>query len=277
MKLRRFLRAVALMYVLAECMFNSEQTQQRAVLTIAALLQQMPTTDGREDAPSTALRDVFDRDSLPFVRIRVDGQKSIYATGDEDDALYLIDSGQVKLTMSSASGQDCLLAIYTAGDVFGESCLAGSGKRFETATAMQSAVVRRVSRRDFLGEVFRSGTYDALVRHVAARLCERQTAVFDLVTMDAERRLAKVLLAFAEKLGALDGPFIVLEQRISHEDLSQIVGTTRPRITNFMQRFRKIGIIQGHRGIRLHRQKAYEFLERDKDDSRRKVPNSVQK
>ncbi|HJQ41042.1 MAG TPA: Crp/Fnr family transcriptional regulator [Thermoanaerobaculia bacterium] len=237
----------------------------------------MPTIDGREDAPSQALRDVFDRDSLPFVRTRVDGQKSIYATGDEDDALYLIDSGQVKLTMSSASGQDCLLAIYTVGDVFGESCLTGGRKRFETATAMQSAVVRRVTRRDFLAEVYRSGAFDSLVRHVAARLCERQTAVFDLVTMDAERRLAKVLLAFAEKLGTADGEFIVLEQRISHEDLSQIVGTTRPRITNFMQRFRKMGIIQGHRGIHLHRQKAREFLGREKEQSRRKVPNSVQK
>src|ERR1051325_135008 len=220
----------------------------------------MPTTDGREDAPSPSLRDVFDRDSLQAVRIRVDAQKSIYATGEEDDALYLIESGQVKLTMSSASGQDCLLAIYTVGDVFGESCLAaGSGKRFETATAMQSVVFRRASRRDFLAEVYRSGAFDALVRHLAIRLSERQTAVFDLVTMDAERRLAKVLLAFAEKLGTPDGPFIVLEPRLSHEDLSQIVGTTRQRITNFMQRFRKNGIIQGHRAIRLHRQKAREF------------------
>lgn len=233
----------------------------------------MPTIDGREDAPSPSLRDVFDRDSLSAVRTRVDAQKSIYATGDEDDALYLLESGQVKLTMSSASGQDCLLAIYTAGDVFGESCLVGSGKRFETATAMQSAVLRRASRRDFLAEVYRMRAFDSVVRHLAIRLAERQTAVFDLVTMDAERRLAKVLLAFAEKLGTPDGPFVVLEQRISHEDLSQIVGTTRPRITNFMQRFRKIGIIQGHRAIRVHRQKAREFLATEKGQ-RRNDPES---
>jgi CRP/FNR family cyclic AMP-dependent transcriptional regulator len=223
----------------------------------------MPTTNGRADAPSQSLSAVFDRDSLAAVRLRVEAQKSIYAPGDADDALYLIDSGQVKLSMSSAGGQDCLLAIYTAGDVFGETCLVGPGKRFETAVAMQPTVVRRASRRDFLAEVYRAAAYDSMVRHLAARLTERQMAVFDLVTMDAERRLAKVLLAFAEKLGTVDGPYLRLEQRISHEDLSQIVGTTRPRITNFMQRFRKLGIIEGHRAITVHQQKAREFLERE--------------
>jgi CRP/FNR family cyclic AMP-dependent transcriptional regulator len=223
----------------------------------------MPTTDGRGNAPSPSLRDVFDRDSLSAVRVRYESQKSIYATGDGDDALYLIDSGQVKLAMSSAAGQDCLIAIYTAGDVFGETCLVGPVKRFETAVTMQPTVVRRVSRRDFLAEVYRSAAFDSVVRFLAARLAERQTAVFDLVTMDAERRLAKVILAFAEKLGTRDGEYLKLEQRISHEDLSQIVGTTRPRITNFMQRFRKMGILEGHRAITVHRQKALEFLARE--------------
>ena len=224
----------------------------------------MPIIDGRNDAPLPSLRDVFDRDSLATARLRVDAQKTIYAGGDSDDAFYLIDQGQVKLTMSSAGGQDCLLAIYTAGDVFGESCLIGNGKRTETASAMQhGTVVRRASRRDYLAEVYRMRATETLLRHVAQRLADRQTAVFDLVTMDAERRLAKVLLAFAEKLGTADGPFLRLEQRISHEDLSQIVGTTRPRITNFMQRFRKLGIIEGHRAISVNRNAVREFLARE--------------
>lgn len=221
----------------------------------------MPTADTRAEAKSPFLRELFDRDSLSPVRVRVDAQRSIYATGDEDDALYLIESGQVKLMMSSASGQECLLAIYTAGDVFGESCLQGTGKRNETASAMQAVVVRRVSRREFLAEVYRSGAYDSLVRHLAARLAERQAAIFDLVTMDAERRLAKVLLAFAEKLGTADGPYLEMQERISHEDLSQIVGTTRPRITKFMQGFRKAGLIQGKRDLVVNRDRVREFLE----------------
>lgn len=223
----------------------------------------MPITNGRDHASSPALNDVFDRDTLPAVRVRVEAGQSIYGTGDDDDAMYLIDSGQVKLTMASAAGHDCLLAIYTTGDVFGESCLIGSGKRSESASAMQGATVRRASRRDFLAEVYRSAAFDALVRHLARRLSERQTAVFDLVTMSAERRLAKALLVFAEKLGTPEGDFLRLDQRISHEELSQIVGTTRPRITNFMQRFRKAGIIQGNRAISVHRTLARQFAERE--------------
>ncbi|HEX2062716.1 MAG TPA: cyclic nucleotide-binding domain-containing protein [Thermoanaerobaculia bacterium] len=140
---------------------------------------------------------MFDRASLNDTRMRVDAQAAIYATGDEDDSLYLIESGQVKLLMSSAEGKDCLLAIYTAGEVFGESCFTGEGKRFESAIAMQPTVVRRASRRDFMAEVERSAAFETLLRHIAMRLAERQTAVFDAVTMESERRLGKVLLAFA--------------------------------------------------------------------------------
>lgn len=176
--------------------------------------------------------------------------------------MYLIESGQVKLSMSSAAGKDCLLAIYTAGDVFGETCFA-SPKRFENATAMLPTVVRRVTRTDFLAAVNAAGAPDVLYRHLAERLAERQTAVFDLVTMDAERRLAKLLLAIAEKLGTADGPYLHLDQRISQEELSQMVGTTRPRITNFMQKFRKLGLLEasGHRSIRVHQQRTREFLD----------------
>jgi CRP-like cAMP-binding protein len=224
----------------------------------------MPSIDGRAPAHAPSLRELFDRDSLADTRVRVDVQQSIYATGDEDDSIYLIDSGQVKLSMASASGKDCLLAIYTDGEVFGESCFAGERKRFESAIAMRPTLVRRVSRRDFVAEVERAGSIDTLLRHVAVRLAERQSAVFDLVTIASERRLAKVLLTFAEKLGTPDGPFLRLGQRVSHEELSQIVGTTRPRITAFMQKFRKLGLIEtSGRSINVHQQRTREFLARD--------------
>ena len=226
----------------------------------------MPSkSDGRAHAHSPSLGDVFDRVSTSAARVRIEAQQSIYAPGDDDDAMYLIESGQVKLSMSSAAGKDCLLAIYTAGEVFGESCFSAPNKRFESASAMQPTVVRRVPRRDFLAEVQKASATESLIRHLAMRLADRQTAVFDLVTMDAERRLAKVLLFFAEKVGTSEGPYLRVEQRISHEELSQIVGTTRPRVTAFMQRFRRLGILEDtpHRAIALHRAKAREFLARD--------------
>src|SRR5215216_1908372 len=196
----------------------------------------MPSRDGRTHAHVPSLRDVFDRASSTAGLVRVDGQQSIYATGDDDDSMYLIETGQVKLSMSSAAGKDCLLAIYTAGDVFGESCFIAP-KRIESASAMLPTVVRRIGRAEFLSIARNTSSLDLLLGHLATRLAERQISVFDLVTMDAERRLAKVLLGIAEKLGTSDGQYLRLEQRISHEELSQIVGTTRPRITAFMQRF----------------------------------------
>jgi CRP-like cAMP-binding protein len=219
-----------------------------------------------KNAPAPAngpsLRDVFDRHALA-TRVRLDGQRWIYATGDADDSIYFIESGYVRLSMASAAGKDCLLAIYAEGEVFGELCFA-SGKRLDAATTMQPSLIRRIPRRDVLAEVVRIGAVEALLRHLAVRISERQMAVFDLITNDSEQRLAKVLLAFAEKLGTAEGPFLRLEQRISHEELSQIVGTTRPRITAFIQRFRTLGLLETDgRSMRVHRQRTIEFLARD--------------
>src|SRR5688572_30405035 len=141
----------------------------------------MPTNDGSAHAHAPSLSDVFERESLSTVRLRLEGQQPIYATGDEDDAVYLIESGQVKLFMSSASGKDCLLAIHAPREVFGESCFTGWGRRLESATAMQPTVVRRALRRDVLAEVQRQGVVDVLLQHLASRLAERQIAVFDLI------------------------------------------------------------------------------------------------
>jgi CRP/FNR family cyclic AMP-dependent transcriptional regulator len=214
-------------------------------------------------AKPLSLREVFDRCPLAS-RVRFDAQQWVYATGDDDDSLYLIDAGQVKLSMASAEGKDCLLAIYGAGQVFGESCFSSAHKRVETATSMQGCVVRRAARREFLAAIEKIGAMESLLQHLADRLDDRQMAVFDLITNDSEQRLAKVLLTFAERLGSPDGPYLRLEQRISHEELSQIVGTTRPRITAFMQHFRKLGLIDtASREIRVHGQRTREFLAGD--------------
>lgn len=195
--------------------------------------------------------------------MRIDAQQSIYEPADDDHALYLIESGQVKLSMSTAAGEDCLLAIYTAGEVFGESCFTGPGKRRERALAMQPTVVRRAPCNEFLAEVHRANAYGALVRHLATRLEDYQVAILDRVTLDAEQRLAKLLLQLADKFGVPDGPFMRIDQRISHEELSQFVGTTRPRITVFMQRFRRLGILKNSpRSIAVNREKALKFLSR---------------
>lgn len=226
-------------------------------------VQRMPSKDGRSHTIAPSLRDVFDRISPVDTRVRVEPQKPIYSSGDEDESMYLIEAGQVKISMSSASGQDCVLAIYTTGDIFGESCF-HTRKRVETATAMQPTVVRRIHRREFLQEVEKGRGTELLLRHLATRIAERQSSVFELVTLPSEKRLAKVLLNVAQKLGTQDGPYMRLDQKISHEDLSQMVGTTRPRITAFIQKFRTLGLIEtSGRSLSVHMVKTREFAERD--------------
>lgn len=222
----------------------------------------MPPHTRRTNAHPSPLRDLFRGEQSIAAHVAVGAATPIYTTGDNDDSVYHVESGQVKVFMSSAGGKDCLIDIYAPGDLFGESSLAGPARRVDSATAMTRAVLQRLARRDFLAEVVRTGAMAALVEHLALRMCERQTAVFDLVTMDSERRLVKVLLQLARKLGVADGPYLRIVPRISQEELAQIVGTTRPRITAFMQRFRAGGIIDtpAKRELRIHRAKAREFL-----------------
>lgn len=222
----------------------------------------MVSRDGRWSGLAPSLRDVFERESVPVTRTRYEAEQLIYAAGEEHDALYWIESGQVKIYTSSASGRDCLLAIYTTGEMFGESTLHEPRHRLESASAMLPSVIRRLARRDFLEEVRRSGLEGPLIRHLAARMVDRQEAVVDLVTLGSEQRLGKVLLQLGDRLGSPDGAWLHIEQRISQEDLAQIVGTTRPRVTAFMQKFRRLGFIDtpGPRSIRIHRERTRSYL-----------------
>lgn len=199
---------------------------------------------------------------MPITRTRVEPEQPIYAAGQSDDALYLIEHGQVKLYASSAGGRECLLAIYGVGDIFGESCFLDPNHRPESAAAMMPTILRRASRRDVVDEVTRTNKIDLLLRHLAHREVERQESVFDLMTLGSEKRLAKILLQLAERLGRAEGDSLSLDQRISHEDLAQMVGTTRPRVTAFIQRFRQRGLVDspGPRSLRIHRQKVKDYL-----------------
>jgi CRP-like cAMP-binding protein len=169
---------------------------------------------------------------------------NVYTCGDQDESVYLVESGQIKLLMLAPDGNECLLAIHTAGDVFGELCLARLGERLETATAMEKTVLRLIPYAQFFMCLSRHALLESLVRYLAIRIANQQEVIANLVTVDSEHRLAQVLLHLARKLGKQDSCGIRIEQRITHEELSAMVGTTRPRISTFMQRFRELGLIE---------------------------------
>lgn len=202
--------------------------------------QPIPQVDRFNQQLQTALRQATRQSPA----INVAKGANLYCLGDQDSVVYFIDSGQIKLVMLTPAGHECLLAILTAGDICGEGCLAGLGERQETATAMTAAVVRALPCSQFLLLLNREGLLPGFIHYLAGRIADQQATIANLLTVDSEQRLGKTLLQLARKLGKHDPRSIRIEQRITHEELAAMVGTTRPRISTFMRRFRELGLIE---------------------------------
>ena len=176
--------------------------------------------------------------------IKVGKHDHVYTIGDERETVYFIEKGQIKLVMSSSEGKECMLAILGAGDVFGELCLSGLGGRRETATAMEDSFLKEIPCGKFLGRLAKDSLLEGFIKYMALRVSDQQQVIANLVTVDSEQRLGKTLLQIARKLGKKDPRSIRIEVKLSHEELAAMVGTTRPRISVFMQRFRNLDLIE---------------------------------
>jgi len=158
--------------------------------------------------------------------------------------VYFIESGQIKLLMLSPEGKECLLAIHTAGDIFGELFLAGLSSRLEAAIAMKETVLKSIPGEAFLDCLDSHSLLEGFAQHLATRISEQQRIIATLLTVDSEHRLGETLLLLARKLGKPNIRSTRIEYKITHEDLSRMVGTTRPRVTHFLGRFRGLGLIE---------------------------------
>ena len=204
------------------------------------MIQQTPQADEFKQQ----LRDSLRRETLNSRAIKVARHINVYSCGDQDEMVYFIESGQIKLLMLSSEGKECLLAIHAAGDIFGELCLSKLGARLETATAMKSTTLKQIPSSQFFARLTRDSLFEGFVQYLAVRIADQQQVIANLVTVDSEQRLGKTLLQLARTMGKNDPRSIRIELRISHEELSEMVGTTRPRISMFMQRFRNLGLIE---------------------------------
>lgn len=193
------------------------------------------------------MRDSLRRETLNSRAVTIPRHASVYTCGDQDEKVYFIESGQIKLLLLSPEGKECLLAIHSAGDVFGELCLAGLGARHETATAMKETRLKQIPCAQFFARLSRDALTEGFVRYLAVRIADQHQVIANLVTVDSEQRLGQTLLQLARTMGKKDPRSIRIELKISHEELSEMVGTTRPRISFFMQRFRNRGLIETNR------------------------------
>jgi CRP-like cAMP-binding protein len=176
--------------------------------------------------------------------LKIAKNKNIYSSGDKSENVYFIESGQIKLLMFSPAGKECLPAIYSAGDIFGELCLARTGERQETAIAMNETVLKIIPCANFILLLHADSLLEGFIQYLVQRVSDQQDMINDLVTVDSEQRLAKTLLQLARRASRNDAPNLKFNYKITHEELSAMVGTTRPRVSKFMRRFREFGLIE---------------------------------
>ena len=207
------------------------------------MIQQTPQADEFK----RQLRESLQRETLNARAVKIARHANVYACGDQDEMVYFIESGQIKLLMLSSEGKECLLAIHSAGDIFGELCLSGLGARIETATAMKATTLKQIPCSQFFARLSRDSLFEGFVRYLAVRIADQQQVIANLVTVDSEQRLGQTLLQLARAMGKKDPRSIRIELKISHEERSEMVGTTRPRISLFMQRFHNLGLIETNR------------------------------
>src|SRR5258706_1029005 len=186
---------------------------------------------------------------------------NVYMAGEGGQHVYFVHSGQIKLHVAAPDGRCCTLAVLGENDVFGECCLS-TPMRAESATAMQHSTATRIPVRALIAGT--NGTdhlLQPLLRHLAQRVYEQQAVIANLLIDQSEQRLAKVLLGIARAHGLTTATGTKLSLRLSHQDLAEMVGTTRPRVSEFMDRFRRAGYThldsEHHLFVRVQALEAY--------------------
>ncbi len=190
------------------------------------------------------VRELLRRESANSRVLKLPKHQHVYTCGDRDSAIYLIESGRIKLLVSSADGKECVTAVYGPGDFFGERCLCGPSIRSETAVTMRDSALRQVPCTSLLTILRREPLLGAFVQCLVARIAEKEDAIMSLLSVKSEQRLAMTLLRLARRLGKQAPGSTCIDHRFSQEELAEMVGTTRSRIGLFLKRFREYGLIE---------------------------------
>lgn len=179
-------------------------------------------------------------------------KETIFSQGDASDAMFYIQDGNVKLTVTSKRGKRAVLAILRQGDFFGERCLVNRSLRTFTATAIRQSTVARVKRSTMLRIIQQEPGFAKLViSYLLSRILRIEEDFVDQIFHPSEKRLARILLLLARFGKKCESQSEVL--KVSQQTLAEMVGTTRSRISFFMNRFRQMGFIHYKGGLQVHR------------------------
>lgn len=185
-------------------------------------------------------------------RIRIPAGSTIYAQGDRATSVWYIDRGRVKLSVLSSSGKEGIVAVLGRGDFFGEGCLAGQSRRMGTATALEDSSVLRIGKRVMAETLHTEPEFaERFLAHMLGRNIRIEEDLVDQLFNSGEKRLARMLLLLA-RFGTDDAGVRTLPN-VSQETLAEMVGTTRSRVNIFMNKFRKLGMIDYSGGRKVLR------------------------
>jgi CRP-like cAMP-binding protein len=177
--------------------------------------------------------------------------KTIFRQGDPSDAVFYIQSGKVKTTVVSEEGKEAVVAILDTGDFFGEGCLTGQPQRLSTVTALTECVIVRITKTDITRVIHEEPAFAELfIAHLLARNSRVEEDLVDQLFNSSEKRLARTLLLLAN-FGKEGRPEPIIA-KVSQETLAEMIGTTRSRVSFFMNKFRKLGLIDYNGSIEVH-------------------------
>jgi CRP/FNR family cyclic AMP-dependent transcriptional regulator len=175
----------------------------------------------------------------------------IFSQGDTADAVFNIQEGKIKLTVVSQQGKEAVVAILERGDFFGEGCLAGQPVRIATASSLEDSTLVRIDKQAMINVLHEEPSFAELfISYLLSRNIRIEEDLMDQLFNSSEKRLARVLLLLAH-FGKESKSEAVIP-KISQETLAEMVGTTRSRVSFFLNKFRKLGFIDYNGGLHVN-------------------------
>ena len=185
--------------------------------------------------------------------VQLKPKQAFFSQGDPADSIFYLQSGRAKLTVVSKNGKEATITLFAAGDFVGEESLATvSGLRLATATAVTACAALKIEIKEMVRVMHKEQVFsDLFVKFLLARSMRTQADLVDQLFNSSEKRLARILLLLAE-FGKPGEPESLIPE-ITQETLAEMIGTTRSRVSFFMNRFRKLGFIEYNGRIRVHK------------------------
>jgi len=175
----------------------------------------------------------------------------VFSQGDPADSVFYIQSGKVKVTVVSEQGKEAVVAILGPNEFCGEGCLAGQLRRMGTATAMVKSEIMRLAKQAMIRALHEEPAFsEVFVSYLLARTIRVEEDLVDQLFNSSEKRLARALLLLAN-FGKEGRPEPIIA-KISQQTLAEMIGTTRPRVSKFMNKFRKLGFIAYNGHLEVH-------------------------